>query len=225
MATEPTEPQEVSGRQVSPRQVALVVGGAVLLLALFWFLFLRGGGDPADDVVAPPPPVETTSPDLPPDGPDTDPDDKPPVETFEVFASRDPFEPLLSAEGEGGGTTDDGTTDDGATDEGATDTDGDGDVDEDDQPTDGGDVDGDGDVDGTDEPDETVEGHRVELVGITGRGDDASAQIQVDDTIYTVAPGETFAENFKLLSTSGECATVLYGDDQFTICEGEEILK
>ena len=43
--------------------------------------------------------------------------------------------------------------------------------------------------------------------------------------MHTVAEGEVFAENFKFLSVSGECATMLFGDDQFTLCEGEEILK
>ena len=214
-----TEPEEVTGKsQVTGRQLALVLGGAVVLLALVWFLFLRGGGEEPTDDVAVPPPVTTPTVEPPGDGPDGDDDDKPPVETTEVFAPRDPFDPLLSAEGEGDGT-DDGT----GTDEG-TDTDGDGDVDGDD----GTDTDGDGDVDGddgTDTSEENVEGHRVQLIGISGSGGDATAQIQVDDTVYTVSEGERFAENFELLSTSGECATLLYGDDQFTVCEGEEILK
>jgi hypothetical protein len=47
----------------------------------------------------------------------------------------------------------------------------------------------------------------------------------VDGTVYTVDEGEQFAESFQLLSINGECATMLYGDDQFTLCEGEEILK
>ena len=219
------ESEEVSRRQVTGRQLALVLGGAVVLLALVWFLFLRGGGDePAEDLAVPP---VTTAPTTEPT--EKDPGgggDKPPVETTEVFASRDPFEPLLSVDEGGDGATDEGTGDetegDGTTD--GTDTDGDGVVDE----GDGTDTDGDGvpdGGDGTDTSEENVEGHCVQLIGINGSGDDATAQIQVDDTVYTVSEGEAFAENFELLSTSGECATLLYGDDQFTVCEGEEILK
>ena len=207
-----TEPEEVSRNQVTGRQLALVIGGALVLLALVWFFFLRGGGDePADDVAVPPP-VTSPTPEEPVDRPD-EPGDDSPVETTEVFAPRDPFDPLLTT-GEEGETTDGGTTDDGD----GTDTDGDGDVDEDDG------TDTDGDVDG-ETSEENVEGHRVQVVGISGSGPGATAQIQVNDTVYTVSEGQTFAENFEMLSTSGECATLLYGDDQFTVCEGEEILK
>ena len=98
------------------------------------------------------------------------------VETFEVFASRDPFAPLVGDKhGEAGGV-----------------------------------VDEDAEV--------------VRLVDAAGDGV-AGAQVDVNGTVHTVAEGETFAENFKLLSVSGDCASILYGDDQFTICEGEEIFK
>jgi hypothetical protein len=47
----------------------------------------------------------------------------------------------------------------------------------------------------------------------------------VDDTVYTVAEHRRFAEFFEVLSISGRCAGMLYGDDQFIICEGEQIIK
>ncbi len=50
-------------------------------------------------------------------------------------------------------------------------------------------------------------------------------RVQVDGTVYTVGEGDRFAENFEVLSISGQCASLLYGDDQFSLCEGEEILK
>jgi hypothetical protein len=65
----------------------------------------------------------------------------------------------------------------------------------------------------------------VKLVDVFTQNDRQRAQIQVDGTVYTVDPGETFAESFQLVSISGDCASILFGDDQFTICEGEEILK
>jgi hypothetical protein len=61
------------------------------------------------------------------------------------------------------------------------------------------------------------------VVDVRARG--GRAQIQVDGTVYTVDEGETFADNFQLVDASGECATMLFGDDEFTLCEGEEILK
>jgi hypothetical protein len=147
------------------------------------------------------------------------------VETFEVFAPKDPFDPLLSEAGtteegettEEGDTTDTGeTTDTGDTTDttdGTTDTNGDGVVDGSD--TGGGGGAGPGSSD-------TVQGHSVELVATL---EDGSVQVQVDDQVYTVDEGEQFAQNFELVSVSGACATLLYGDDQFTLCEGEEILK
>jgi hypothetical protein len=34
-----------------------------------------------------------------------------------------------------------------------------------------------------------------------------------------VEVGETFADNFELMSISGDCATFLFGDQSFTLCE------
>jgi len=98
------------------------------------------------------------------------------VETFEVFASRDPFAPLV------------------------------------------------GDKDGETAGPVDEDANSVRLVDAAADGV-AGAQVDVNGTVHTIAEGETFAENFKLLSVSGDCASILYGDDQFTICEGEEILK
>jgi len=95
------------------------------------------------------------------------------VETFEVFASRDPFVPLVGSKDRGS-----------------------------DEPSGG-------------------RGNLVRLTGVLGTG----AQVDVNGVVHTVAEGDVFAENFKLLSVSGDCASMLFGDDQFTICEGEEILK
>ncbi len=52
-----------------------------------------------------------------------------------------------------------------------------------------------------------------------------TSQVEVDSTVYTASEGERFADNFELVNASGQCATMLFGDDQFTLCEGEEILK
>jgi hypothetical protein len=65
----------------------------------------------------------------------------------------------------------------------------------------------------------------VRLVDVFTQGGRQRAQVQVDGTVYTVDEGETFAESFEVLSVSNDCATMLFGDDQFTMCEGEEILK
>ena len=198
--------------RLNPQRLALLIGGALLIFVLVWFFFLRSGGEtpPPENLPAltTPQPTDTAAPD------DQDDGDRGRVETFEVFAARDPFEPLAGEEvgeapdeGSGGDTGDDGGTD-GGTDDG----------------TDGGIDTGDGDDgDAGGGGGETVGDHRVRVVDVFPRG--GRAQVQVDGTVYTVDEGETFAENFELIRASGQCATMLFGDDEFTLCEGEEILK
>jgi hypothetical protein len=216
-------------RQVSGRQLALILGGAVLLILLLWFLFLRGGDEEntsaAPDTI---PPATTPAPEET-EGNGGEGAGKPgggPVETFDVFAPKDPFDPLLSEDsGEGttaGGTTTTDTTDDGGTTtttttdtSGGTDTDGDGVIDT-------GTGSGTGPSGGASGSSDVRGGHSVELVATLdgGRG-----QVRIDETVYTVDESERFADNFELVSVSADCATMLFGDDQFTLCEGEEILK
>jgi hypothetical protein len=51
--------------------------------------------------------------------------------------------------------------------------------------------------------------------------DERTVQVEVDGEIHTVAEGETFAENFRLVTVDGTCARFLFGDESFTLCEGE----
>ena len=200
-----TEPAGRARQDITPQQLLIVVGVlVVLLLVLVYFFFLRGGGE--EEVAAPPvaegvpAPEETTAPE---DEDADDGGDEGDVENFDVFAPRDPFKPLVTS-GEGGGgaaAPDDGT--------------GDGDIV---TPDDGG------EAPPTDDGDR-IGNHRVRVVDVYVQNGRDRAQIQVDGTVYTVDEGEQFADNFELVSASGRCATILFGDDEFTLCEGEEILK
>jgi hypothetical protein len=173
---------------------------------------LRDGSPEADGAAAPAP-QEAPSPAPEPapkdDTPATRPGGGGPIETFQVFAPRDPFEPLVSPES-GGEAADTGATVD----------------------TGGGVIsnsngNGAGDVSGgvADSGGSTVGGHTVSVIDVFAARGRRRAQVEVDGTVYKVNEGETFADNFKLLSASGECANMLFGDDQFTLCEGEQILK
>lgn len=213
-----TDAATAPGRQdVTPQQLA-IIGGVVLviLLGLVYFFFLRGDGE--EEVATPPVAQGVPAPEetAPPEEDDGDADgDGGEVETFEVFAPRDPFDPLISAAGDGGigdtgGTAGTGTDGDGTNGDG---TDGDG---------------GTGSQPGEGPPPndgEDVGRHRVAVVDVYNEDGEDRAQIRVDGTVYTVDEGENFGENFRLVSASGRCATILYGDDEFTLCEGEEILK
>jgi hypothetical protein len=42
---------------------------------------------------------------------------------------------------------------------------------------------------------------------------------QVDGKVYNVQPGTTFDHNFKLVKIDGKCATFLFGDQSFELCE------
>ncbi|MBW3594089.1 MAG: hypothetical protein KY391_00815 [Actinobacteria bacterium] len=202
------------GQDITPQQLAIVAGVVlVILLGLVYFFFLRGGDE--EELATPPvaeglPAPEETAP---PEEDDADGDDGGEVETFEVFAPRDPFEPLISAGGAGAAPGTGG-------DAGAGAGDGDGD----------GGIDGDGDGTAPGEGPAATNGqdigtHRVRVVDVYEENGRDRAQVQVDGTVYTVDEGENFAENFRLVSASGRCATILFGDDEFTLCEGEEILK
>ncbi len=203
-------------RRLTPVRVLLVVAGTLLLLFLVWFVFLRAD-DAEVEVVAPAPapaaeapePQQTVNPVKKSD----------PVETFEVFAPKDPFDPLISAAAAGGGTAGGaaGATAGGGTGAGTTTTTGANGTTTTTTTTGSGSSGGRGAQD--------VQGRRVRVIDVFATRGGRRAQVQVDGTVYTVDEGERFAENFRLLSTSGRCATMLYGDDEFTLCEGEEILK
>ena len=117
-----------------------------------------------------------------------------PIETFEIFAPKDPFEPLvMAANGGTNGSSGSGTKERAGLDR----TEGDG----------------------------HVGGHSVKLLDAYADGGRNLADVSVDGTVHKVTEGERFADNFELVSVQGRCVTMLFGDDQFTVCEGEQILK
>ena len=206
MATPPEQVEARSG--VTGAQAALAFAGLVVVLLLVWLFVLRGDGTEAEVTAPPVVPAATPLPEEVDEGGTG----RRPLETFEVFAPKDPFRPLIVEAAVGGpgaagapvapasGTPAPGTG----------------------QPSGGSDI---SDGSGTGSGGESVGGHRVRLIDTFQRNGEAQARVQVDGTVYTVSEGERFADNFELLSISGQCASMLFGDDQFSLCEGEEILK
>jgi len=62
-----------------------------------------------------------------------------------------------------------------------------------------------------------IGGHDVKLVSVSGNG--KKLDVQVDGKVYTVEPGATFDDNFKLVKIDGQCAKFLFGDQSFELCE------
>jgi hypothetical protein len=62
-----------------------------------------------------------------------------------------------------------------------------------------------------------IGGHNVKLVSVAGNG--KKLDVQVDGKIYTVEPGATFDDNFKLVKIDGKCAKFLFGDQSFELCQ------
>jgi hypothetical protein len=67
---------------------------------------------------------------------------------------------------------------------------------------------------------------RVALLNVYTKNGKTVADVRVNDTVYTaLAPGQTFASNFQVVSLQGQCGTFLFGDERFQLCEGQEVLK
>ena len=62
-----------------------------------------------------------------------------------------------------------------------------------------------------------IGGHDVKLISVAGSGKELD--VQVDGKVYTVEPGATFDDNFKLVKIDGTCARFLFGDQSFELCE------
>jgi hypothetical protein len=73
--------------------------------------------------------------------------------------------------------------------------------------------------DGGDHPGNKVliGGHDVKLHSVAGIG--KKLDVSVDGKVYTVEPGATFDDNFKLVKIDGKCAKFLFGDQSFELCE------
>jgi hypothetical protein len=176
----------------------VTIGGAVLgvlLLGFLLFSFLGGGEEPFPPI--PPTTPGGGSPSPSPGG------GAPPIQNF---TGRDPFSvpPALSPSASpttgGGGTTSPppggGTT----------------------TPPPGG----------TTSPSPTapgggssqnVGGSTVVLLDIFKVDGATRVQVEVDGTVFNVGIGERFAGGrFELRSVGGNCATFLFGDEQFTLC-------
>jgi hypothetical protein len=175
----------------------VTIGGIVIgvLLAGFVLFTLLGGGEEGFPPLPPTTPgAESPSPTAGPGGP--------PIQSF---TGRDPFDvpPALSPSPSPttGGPAPTGTP----------------------SPTDG---DGGGGPTGSPSPtapgggsSQNVGGSTVVLLDIFQRDGATRVQVEVDGVVYDVGIGGQFAGGrFELRSVAGDCATFVFGDEQFTLC-------
>jgi len=191
-------------RAPSNRRV-IVIGGVGLVLIVAFFVWSRSqGGDGGGPVGAPtttstvPGPPDTRPGALEPDVPD-DAAPEVPGGSFEVFSTRDPFEPPIDL-------TPPGPPEPGPAPPGPT------------PPT----------TAPTPVPAPSpnpAPGIAVALLEVFEQDGTPTARVQVGSTVYTVKAGDTFATSFRVVSLAGTCGQFLYGDSPFQLCEGEQVIK
>jgi hypothetical protein len=172
----------------------VTIGGIVVgvLLAGFVLFSVLGGGEEDLPPIGPPVTPPTTG------SPSPSPGVGPPIQSF---TGRDPFSvpPALSPSPSPTGPGGDGN---------------------------GSPSPPNGDGNGTPSPtapgggsSQNVGGSTVVLLDIFERDGATHVQVEVDGTVYDVVIGEQFAGGrFELRSVAGNCATFLFGDEQFTLC-------
>ena len=136
-----------------------------------------------------------------------------PPATFDVFATKNPFEPVIIV------TPTDGT---GGTTPTTPTTDGTGNTTPTSSPTGTG-----GSTTTTSTPSvEPGPGTSVALLDVFhASGGATEAKVQVGSTVYTVGVGDVFATSYRVVSLSGQCGQFVFGDAPFKLCEGEEVIK
>jgi hypothetical protein len=194
---------------LSPRdkRALIILGGVagVAVVAFLLFTVLSGGG--GEEAAEPAPPAPATAPPSP--AATDSPTPTPSPATVVNFSGRDPFvvpAALLTGTPTTGVT---GTTSPTST--GTTTT----------TPTDGATT----TTSPTDPPtapsggqSQPLGGHDVVLLNTFMRGGEQRATIEVDGRVFTVAEGERFDGNFRLISVTGECARVGFGDEAVNLC-------
>jgi hypothetical protein len=194
--------------------VILAIGGVVIALFAAYSLF-KGGGGSSPSTLAPSS-TQTADSDGPhggdqtiPSTPSTTSPGQPnlPNGQFDVFATRNPFEPAVEV------TPADTGTDTGST-TGGTST-----------PPDTAAAAGTDTTTTVPASANPSAGTTVAVIDVFQQGASTAAVVQVGSTQYTVVAGQVFATSYKVVSLSGTCGQFMFGDSPFSLCEGEQVIK
>lgn len=71
----------------------------------------------------------------------------------------------------------------------------------------------------------TTTTQKVALMSVFTKDGISYAQTKVGDVVYLPRVGAEFATSFKLLAVTTKTATYLFGDEQFTLSVGQEVVK
>jgi hypothetical protein len=186
---------------LSERRTQVALGGAVvaILVVLLLVKVLGGGGNEA----AIPPSGAGGGTVAPSTTPSASPSETPSAPPIAIFGGRDPFQPLFS-------TTTSSPTGTGTPTPTGTGT-----------PTPTGTPSPTPTSTGTGKGSSTtIGGHVVQLDDVfVSTSGVKKAQIEVDGTVYTVTAGQTFDDNFMLVSFVGDpCTNLVFGDQPFQLC-------
>ena len=182
------------------------VAGLLVVVFLARLLFFSGGGGSNSTISSTVPTFQSVVPTTSTTTPSARSTHTP--ATFDVFATKNPFEPVIIVTPTGGGGT--GST----------------------TPTSGGTTTGTGSGSGgttaTTAPpsNEPAPGTSVALLDVFQQADGTPmAKVQVGSTVYTVGVGDGFASSYRVVSLNAPCGQFLFGDAPFKLCEGEEVIK
>jgi len=198
------------------RQKILLAILGVLVVVFVARMVLSGGGDDSSGAGS------TTSTGIPVAGATTSTattsttsDGSVPPDTFDVYSTRNPFEPAFQetpATVAGTSTTAGayGTTTTTSGSGGTTTTGGAG-----------------GTTTSTQPSYNPPQGATVALLDVYLDGTTAMARVQVGSTVYTVAAGDLFgpSSGYRVVSLDEPCGQFLYGDSPFELCEGQQVIK
>jgi hypothetical protein len=165
-------------------------------------------------------------------GSTTPPSTVPVEETFQIYEVKNPFVPLDNSAAGGGGSSSGGSSSGGSsttsTVSGGTSTGGSSTGGSAASPAPGSQTSSTSPGTGTGSGGavEPNQGTRVSMVDAPFTdGGRLVANVKVGSTVYKVGAGDTFADSFKVVSLDGSCGNFLFGDNQFSLCAGQEILK
>ncbi len=69
------------------------------------------------------------------------------------------------------------------------------------------------------------DGQRVSLLDIRSENGAQVATVEVNGQSYNVKEGDRFAGSYRVVDLTSKCGTFVFGDERFTLCIGQEVLK